>query len=76
MKVVPYLAAAAAGAAVYAGGQAFWNRRAKLESAPDSQFAKAGFFSQLLDSTPDLSRIATVGVAAGLVALVAARRLS
>lgn len=67
--------AAAAGAAAYVAGQAFWNRHTALERGA-SGFAEKGILTQLWESTPDLIRVATVGTLSGLAAFYAAKRLA
>ena len=75
-NVKPYLIAAAAGGVAYAAGQAFWNRRSALEKGGGGDgYAEKPIWSQLWEAMPDLPRLATVGIAAGLVGYVAARKL-
>lgn len=67
--------AAAAGAAAFFAGQAFWNRRARLEGGNET-FAGLGFVAQMWEAAPDLMRTATVGALSGLAAFYAAKRLA
>lgn len=74
-SVKPYLIAAAAGAAVYFAGQAYWNRRLRLESDRQEEYAGKGLIAQLWEAAPNLVRTATVGIGSGALAYLAAKKL-
>lgn len=77
MKYKAPLIAAAAGAAVFSVGQSYWNRRALLDrGGGGAGYADKGFFTQLWEATPNLTRTATVGILGGLAAFYAAKRLA